>query len=387
MSAAEEASAVEGEDDFSRALSLVDKLNQACSTVEGPAGLRDGLLDDLVSLRSFISSGQQLAAASEGSITAFASDLAAVTDERNFLREQTAALRQQLVLFGTDGEENFSIESVMGSLQEQLERSERERERLQLDLDQVRVWQSLEGKPDSELKREAADLAMELVKMRDLCVSLKQDKKRLKADKADLLVQLKELYSTLEEKEAELKALTEVCETRLTDSSWTSQSGREEQSQLELKDRALATMEAELVRVKRQLAASNGAAPSSTLSSSREDDVVTAYSPTSAWTSVSSDGGYRRTSNSSHNGEPSFLQRPQRHAGSQDREHMSPNSVTPLGATGKKKSKQRKGFGSLSKIFMRPSKKDHDGEFAHLTLLCASALDRFHVFFLQCKHW
>ena len=356
--AAEEANVLNEEDDFSRALSLVDKLHQVSCGVEGPAGLRDGLLDDLVALRSHISSGQQLAAASEGSITAFASDLAAVTDERNFLREQTASLRQQLVLLGTDGEENFSIENVMASLQEQLERSEGERERLQLDLDQVRVWQSLEGKPDCELKREAADLAMELVKMRDLCVSLKQDKKRLKAEKADLLVQMKELYSTLEEKEAEVKALTEVCETRLADSSWTSQTNREEQSQLELKDRALATMEAELVRVKRQLAATNGTAPG--LTSTREDEIVPPYSP-SAWTTTSSDGGgYRRASSGPNGAEPTFLHRPQRH--NQDRDHMSPSGMVGVAASSKRKSKQRKGFGSLSKIFMRPSKKDHDGK-------------------------
>ncbi|XP_065186270.1 kazrin-like [Sycon ciliatum] len=376
------------EDDFTRALSLVEQLHEISSQVDNPAGLRDSLLDDLTALRSYVSSGQQLAAASEGSITAFASDLAAVTDERNFLREQTAALRQQLVLLGTDGEENFRVESVMNSLQEQLERSERERERLQLELDQVRVWQSLEGKPDSELKREAADLAMELVKMRDLCVALKQDKKRLKAEKADLLVQMKELYSTLEEKEAEVKALTDVCEARLADSSWSSQTSREDQNQLEMKDRALATMEAELVRVKRQLAA-NGSIVSSSIggissmgssmvSSSTtggilraDEDTVPPYSP-SAWTGSSSDGGgagYRRTSaHIAQNGggvEPSFLHRPQRNGSghAQDRDNLSPSALVaggPAAASGKKKSKQRKGFGSLSKIFMRPSKKDRD---------------------------
>ena len=117
----------------------------------------------------------------------------------------------------------LSVESAIGRdaedsvhlLQEQLKKSESDRLRQKVELEELRAWRKLEKCSEDEAKTYAVRLEVELTRLRQSYLAAKADKKRLKSEKSDLLQQMKQLYGTLQTKDDETRDLLDNYELRL----------------------------------------------------------------------------------------------------------------------------------------------------------------------------
>ena len=377
-------------DHFQGAFASVERLNshvdKAFGAIDVGAGdyngavdgaqVRQQLLDDLALLREQLQSAHDQLQTTESTL---ADELAVVSEERDVLVRQTVALRQ---LAGLKANGEGDLDELVVRLQEQVALGEEERQQLQFELEELRLWRATDESGEEELRERVVASTLELAKVKESYLLLKADKRRLKAEKADLHKQMKELYATLEEKEQELKALVDGYEERISETEsamrrfsdesaasisshgrdkWNVNLGRASLGTKSQDESMMAFLrDEELMRVRLQHQMHSAMLRRGSSSQGRD-------SPKSPLTNgrVHSMGSLSASlpPGSPLAGHPDQWN-DQSHADFLSLPVASPDDLVGAKleeeANKKRKKKQRKGLGSLSKVFMRPSRNKLD---------------------------